>query len=61
MLSDLSQLLGELSLDAAWLPILAERGVLKHQLPDVWIAGRINDLEMTRACAGLLPFDEQTR
>lgn len=58
---DASQLLGELSPDAAWLPILAERGVLKHQLPDVWIAGRINDLEMTRACAGLLPFDEQTR
>ncbi|MDG6348498.1 SIR2 family protein [Luteimonas sp. 8-5] len=58
---DASQLLGELSPDAAWLPILAERGVLKHPLPDVWIAGRINDPEMIRACAGLLPFDEQTR
>lgn len=58
---DASQLLGELSPDAAWLPILAERGALKHPLPDVWIAGRINDPEMIRACAGLLPFDEQTR
>lgn len=58
---DAAQLLGELSPDAAWLPILAERGVLKHPLPDVWIAGRINDPEMIRACADLLPFDEQTR
>lgn len=58
---DASQLLGELSPDAAWLPILAERGVLKHPLPDGWIAGRINDPEMIRACAGLLPLDEQTR
>lgn len=58
---DASQLLGELSPDAAWLPILWERGVVKHPLPDVWIACRINDPDMIRACAGVLPFDEQTR
>lgn len=58
---DASQLLGELSPEAAWLQILTERGLLKHPLPDVWIAARINDSEMIRACAGLLPFDEQTR
>ena len=58
---DASQLLSELSPEAAWLPILAERGALKHPLPDAWIAGRINDPEMIRACASLLPFDEQTR
>lgn len=58
---DASQLLGELSPEAAWLPILAERGAVRSPLPDVWIAGRISDPEMIRACAGLLPFDEQTR
>lgn len=58
---DANQLLGELSPDAAWLPILAERGVIKHPLPDVWIADRIDDPDMIRACTGVLPFDEQAR
>ena len=58
---DAQQLLGELSPVAAWLPIVVEAGLHNAQLPDVWIASRINDSEMIRACAGLGPLDEPTR
>lgn len=58
---DASQLLGELSPDAAWLPVIAQRGVFKQQLPDAWIASRVDDAEMIRACAALTPLDEQAR
>ncbi|MEZ0470164.1 SIR2 family protein [Luteimonas salinilitoris] len=58
---DAGQLLGELSPDSAWLPVLVQRGAFRQQLPDVWIASRTDDPEMIRACAVLTPLDEQTR
>lgn len=58
---DASQLLGDMSPDAAWLPVMVQRGMFSNQLPDVWIASRVNDPEMIRACAALPPLDEQTR
>jgi hypothetical protein len=58
---DASQLLGDLSPDAAWLPVMVQRGMFQKQLPDVWIASRVDDPEMIRACAALTPLDEQTR
>lgn len=58
---DAQQLLGELSPAAAWLPIVMERGLHNAPLPDVWIASRINDPEMIRACAALGPLDEPSR
>ena len=58
---DASQLLGDMSPDAAWLPVMVQRGMFQKQLPDVWIANRVDDPEMIRACAALTPLDEQTR
>ncbi|WP_145477610.1 SIR2 family protein [Stenotrophomonas rhizophila] len=58
---DASQLLGDLSPDAAWLPVMVERGMFDKQLPDVWIASRVNDPEMIRACSALKLLDPQTR
>jgi hypothetical protein len=59
---DASQLLGELSPKAEWLPLLVENRVFHREgaRPDNWIASRVNDPDMIRACAGLLFFDEQT-
>lgn len=60
---DASQLLGELSPNAEWLPVLVEKRVFAREGigPGEWIANRINDPEMMRACAGLGSFDEQAR
>jgi SIR2-like domain len=60
---DASQLLGELSPKAEWLPVLLEKRVFDREdtRPGDWIATRINDPDMIRACAGLAFFDEQTR
>lgn len=58
--ADASQLVGDLSPEAAWLPILMEQRVFK-QLPAVWIASRVDDQEMIRACAGLDALDDTTR
>jgi hypothetical protein len=59
---DASQLLGELSPKAEWLPHLVENRVFHREgaRPDNWIASRVNDPDMIRACAGLPFFDEQT-
>lgn len=57
---DAQQLLGELSPAAAWLPHVVEKGRRNARLPDAWIASRINDPEMLRACTELGPLDEPT-
>lgn len=59
---DASQLLGELSPKAEWLPVLLEKRVFDREdtRPGDWIATRVNDPDMIRACAGLALFDEQT-
>jgi hypothetical protein len=58
-----SQLLGELSPKPEWLPVFVERRVFARQgvVPGDWIASRLNDADMIRACAGLPFFDERTR
>lgn len=60
---DASQLLGELSPSAEWLPVLVEQRIFGRQSagPGDWIATRLNDADMIRACAGLAFFDGQTR
>jgi hypothetical protein len=60
---DASQLLGELSSDAAWLPVFAERRLFNREAaqPGPWIAARVNDPEMIQACAGLPALDDQSR
>ena len=57
---DAAHLLGELLPEAEWLPLLAERRIFDDGKvhPGEWIAKRINDPEMIRACAGLAEFDE---
>jgi hypothetical protein len=60
---DASQVLGELSPSPEWLSVLVERRVLDRDRasPGEWIAKRVNDAEMIRACAALNSFDEQAR
>lgn len=60
---DACQLLGDLSPAAEWLPVLVEKRVFDRDrlLPGEWIAKRINDPSMIRACAGLPTLDEQAR
>jgi SIR2-like domain len=60
---DASQLLGELAPDAAWLAVFAERRLFNRETaqPGQWIAARVNDPEMIRACAGLSAIDDQSR
>jgi hypothetical protein len=60
---DASQLLGELSPEAEWLPVLIEKRVFDNKTtrPGDWIATRANDPQMIRACAGLSYLDQQTR
>jgi NAD-dependent SIR2 family protein deacetylase len=60
---DASQLLGELSPSAAWLPVLIEKRVFDRNGvgPGEWITARINDPDMIRACAALHTFSDQTR
>jgi hypothetical protein len=60
---DAAQLLGELSPDPEWLPILIEHRVFDRNvgLPGPWIARQINDPQMIKACAGLGYFDDQCR
>jgi SIR2-like domain len=59
---DAPQLLGKLSPEAVWLPVLVERRAFDdgQAHPGEWIAKRINDPEMIRACAALAAFDERT-
>jgi hypothetical protein len=59
---DASQLLGELSPEAEWLPLLAGGRVFDSGKahPGDWIAKRLNDPEMIRACADLPTFDART-
>ena len=58
---DASQLLGELSPNAEWLPVLVGKHVFGREgaRPGNWIATRLNDPDMIRVCAGLTFFDEQ--
>ncbi len=60
---DACQLLGDLSPTAEWLPVLVEKRVFDRDstLPGEWIAKRINDPSMIRACAGLPSLDKQAR
>ena len=60
---DACQLLGELSPAPEWLPVLVEKRVFDRDrtLPGEWIAKRINDPLMIRACAGLPALDERAR
>lgn len=60
---DASELLGKVAPDAAWLPVLVSQRVFDSEQvsPGRWIAARINDPEMIRACATLHQLDEQTR
>jgi hypothetical protein len=60
---DASQLLGELSPIAAWLPALIEKRVFDRNgtEPGSWITARINDSDMIRACAALKTFADETR
>jgi NAD-dependent SIR2 family protein deacetylase len=60
---DACELLGDLSPEAGWLPVLIERRVFDREraLPGEWIAKRIDDPSMIRACAGLPTLDEQAR
>jgi hypothetical protein len=59
---DAPRLLGELSPEAEWLPLLAGRRVFDggKAHPGDWIAKRLNDPEMIRACADLPAFDSRT-
>jgi hypothetical protein len=59
---DASQILGELSPAAEWLSVLVEKGVFRKETVRVgeWIASRIADPGMIRACAGLGFIDEQS-
>jgi hypothetical protein len=60
---DASELLGEVSPDAAWLTELQKRRVFDREQarPGSWIASRIDDPEMIRACAELRRLDDQSR
>ena len=60
---DGSQLLGDLSPSAAWLPALVEKRVFDRGVttPGEWIATHIDDPDMIRACAGLAFIDDHTR
>jgi hypothetical protein len=59
---DASQLLGELSPDATWLRELEKRRVFDRGqvCPGPWIASRVNDSEMIRACAELAQLDQES-
>jgi hypothetical protein len=60
---DASELLGELSPEAAWLAELVKRRAFdrEHVSPGPWIASRIDDPEMIRACVELPRLDDQSR
>jgi hypothetical protein len=59
---DASQLLGELSPAAEWMPVLSGKRVFKNEThAGLWASARINDPDMIRQCAALGPFDDQTR
>jgi NAD-dependent SIR2 family protein deacetylase len=60
---DANQLLGELSPHADWFSTLAEKRVfnLIGGLPGDWIAKRLDDRDMIRACAALAAFDDRCR
>jgi hypothetical protein len=59
---DASQILGELSPAAAWLPALIQnRAISKVRARyGEWVASRINDPEMIRACSDIHSIDEQS-
>jgi hypothetical protein len=54
---DAGRVLGDLSPSAAWLPVLVGRGVLGQGATSAgpWIASRVADAEMVRACATAPP------
>jgi hypothetical protein len=57
---DAGRILGELSPSASWLPVLSDRGVLGRGAASAgpWIASRVGDPEMVRACAAAPPADD---
>lgn len=57
---DADHLLRDLSPSAVWLPILIGRGVLGRGSASAgpWIANRVADAEMVRACAAALPSED---
>jgi hypothetical protein len=59
-LGDANQILGDLSPQAAWLPVLLERGALGLAAITAsrWIASRADDPEMVRACAAAQPSQD---
>lgn len=58
---DASQLLGAISPDAAWLPVLANHRVFDNEEvhPGLWIATKVDNREMIRACAGVSHLDDR--
>jgi hypothetical protein len=59
---DASELLGELSPDASWLIELEKQSVFDRGqvCPGTWIASRVDDPEMIRACAELRQLDDHS-
>lgn len=60
---DASQLLGEIAPDASWLPVVASHRVFDKEEthPGLWLAKKVDDREMIRACAGLDYIDDRSR
>jgi NAD-dependent SIR2 family protein deacetylase len=60
---DAGQLLGEISPNPEWLKVLVEKRVFdwNSSLPGEWIAKRVDDAGMIKACGGLGYFDDQCR
>ncbi len=59
---DAERILGELAPAPAWLPVLSGQRVFAdgRASPGPWIANRLTDPEMIRACAAAPPVGEQT-
>jgi hypothetical protein len=60
---DAGQVLSELSPASEWLKALVEKRVFDRNvgLPGVWIASKLGDPGMIRACSGVPYFDDQCR
>jgi len=60
---DASQQLRELSPSANWLPVLMQKRAFDkaRTTPGEWIAGRIDDPHMIKACAGVMFVDDEAR
>jgi hypothetical protein len=59
---DAAQLLGDLSPDPDWLPVLQERRIFLRERvhPGIWIGTRLDSPEMIRACIGLARLSEES-